>query len=215
MANQATLYSAIGDQAAAENMLRDALAVLKRSPNVSPVQVAEAESRLAEVFLVEGNHKEAEQRIERALPVLKTADETIETANALNNLGLVRRWQHRYAESLDLVSTAVAMTKQKYGADHPLVLRPLNNVAVLYYLMGHNEEADATFEQARKLCLKALPPGHPSYASLLNNYAAFLRKTGEKSRAKTMEAQARSMNRDNRSRDGLGLTVDVSSFRHP
>jgi Tfp pilus assembly protein PilF len=103
--------------------------------------------------------------------------------------------------------------EQHEGPDHPLLLRPLNNMAVLYDQAGQREEAEATFKRARSICEKYLSPDHPSYAAVLTNYAAFLRHAGEKSRAKDIEEQARALTRQNASRQGLGLTVDVSSFR--
>jgi tetratricopeptide (TPR) repeat protein len=180
-----------------------------------PLRTAEIQSRLGEALLMMGRREEAERTIDLALPVLTANGDSVERAVALNNLGLIRRWQRRYSEAIEYVAQSEAILEKMYFPDHPVILRPLNNLAVLYTWTGRNTEADAIFQRALDICRKKLPENHPSYVALLQNYAVFLRKTGEKSRAKTIEAKARSLVRENSRRDGLSLTVDVSSFRHP
>jgi len=213
LANLGTIYLGHGGIASAGSMLREALQIETRLPNPDPVQIATVQSRLAEAQANRRGYEEAERTIGLALPVLRRTGEELEVASTLGNLGLVRRWQRRYDESLELTSQQIAMLENMFGPAYPLLLRPLNNLAVVYSLAGRTEEAGAAFRRALAICEKSLPPSHPSHATLLANYARFLRGIGEKTQAKVMEAEARSLSCDNARRDGLGMTVDVSGFR--
>jgi tetratricopeptide (TPR) repeat protein len=212
-ANLGTVYLRYGDIVPAASMLREALQIETQLPDPDPIQVAAEQSRLAEALASRRRYEEAERMLELALPVLERAGQTSEVATTLNSLGMVRSCQRRYDESLELIGKAVATVEEKVGSEHPLLLRPLNNLALVYALAGRTEEAGATFRRALAICEKSLPPDHPSRAALLVNYARFLRGIGERTQAKAMEAEARSLARDNARRDGLALTVDVSSLR--
>jgi tetratricopeptide (TPR) repeat protein len=212
LTNLGTAYSSGGDLASGEGILRSALQIQMTLADANPLQTATIQTRLAQALLNHGHFEEAERLIDASLPVLKTQGDPLDVAISINNLGLVRQWQHRYGEALDLVSSSISMVEQKYGPEHPLLLRPLMNLGVLYARAGRNDEAEAAFARAKSLCEKTLSPTHPSYVMLLANYAEFLKRAGEKSRAKAMEQQAHSLARDNGRRNGLGLTVDASAF---
>lgn len=212
LTNLGTAYSSGGDLASGEGMLRNALQIQMSLSDANPLQTATIQTRLGQALLNHGHFDEAGRLIEAALPVLKARGDPLDIAISINNLGLVRQSQHHYGEALELVSSSISMVEQKYGPEHPLLLRPLTNLAVLYARAGRNGEAEAAFARAKNLCEKTLSTTHPSYAMLLANYAEFLKRTGEKSRAKAMEQQAHSLARDNGRRNGLGLTVDASAF---
>jgi tetratricopeptide (TPR) repeat protein len=198
----------------AEGALRDALKIQMHLQPPNRLRIAMAQSRLGEALLSQGKRREAQKLIETALPVLQVSGaEDSEIAITINNLALVRHGQHRYDETIQLLTSSLELIEKEFGAEHPLLLRPLNNIAVVYHQVGKDAEAAAAFRRAQALCDKLLPPTHPSHTALLINYAAFLRHSGEKARAKTMEEEARSLNRDNARAMGLGLTVDVTAFR--
>jgi tetratricopeptide (TPR) repeat protein len=213
VANLGTIYLGHGNMPSAENLLREALHIQESFPNANPVQVAIIRVRLADVLQQRHRNAEAEQMVQQAFPVLESAGEATDASLAKNTLGLVRRQQRRFAESLDLILQGVGMLEKKVGPDHPLLLRQLNHLAAAYALAGDTAEADATFRRAEAICEKTLPLNHPTRAALLANYAGFLRHIGEKAQAKAMESEARSLIRDSNTRQGVGYTVDVSSFR--
>jgi tetratricopeptide (TPR) repeat protein len=210
----ATTFNSVGEFASAESRLREALAIELRLEPVDRVAVAMIQSRLGESLIGLHKHAEAERMVEAALPVLQNAGAgRTEVAIALNNLALVRQWQRRYDEAIRLLTSSIAMITAAYDAQHPLMLQSLNNLAVVYGQVGRDADADAAFRRAEAICDRYLPPTHPSHVALLANYAVFLRHTGEKSRAKAMEQEARSLSREGARNEGLGLTVDVSAFQ--
>jgi tetratricopeptide (TPR) repeat protein len=212
LANLGTVYLENGYFASATTTLREALQIAERLPHPDSVETAEMQSRMGEVLARQGHYAEADRMLGLALPVLKRAGATAEEATTLGSLGMLRGLERRYAEAVDATSTQVVTLETTFGPEHPRLLRPLNNLAVVYAQAGRMQEAGAAFRRAVAICEKQLPPGHPNHAALLTNYAAFLRQTGERAQAKAVEAEARSLARDNARRDGLGMTVDVSAF---
>jgi tetratricopeptide (TPR) repeat protein len=194
-------------------MLREALAIEQQLPQPNRMRLAALRSRLAETLVLRHRTKECEQMLDMAIPLLHDVSETEELSIALNSLALVRRMQHRYSEAADLLLESVTALEKKYGPDHPLLLRSVSNLAVVYSLEGRNEDAKAQFEHASRICEAHVRPGHPTYMAFLENYAEFLRRTGDKKDAKAMQARARAMAQEN-PRSAEAMTVDVSAFRH-
>jgi tetratricopeptide (TPR) repeat protein len=213
LANLATVYVGSGDMVSAENMLREALQIERQLTHPDPVEMALLKSRLAGVLAKLGRYAEAERMIGVTLPVLEGAEDTMATATTLSTLGMVRSRERRYGESLEAIGKAVAILEKKFGPDNPVLIRPLSAMAEADTLAGRKEDAGAAFRRAIAICEKSLPPGHPSRAALLAGYARYLRATGERARAKTVEAQARSLAQNIARRDGMGMTVDVSELR--
>ena len=213
IANLATAFVSGGNFLSAENLLREALEIETGPLQSSPLQVAVTRIRLSEALVDRGDYREAERQLGRALPVIRSAGDRFYTAVAINTHGVVCRHEHRDREALDAFLEAVTLVQHEYNAVHPVLVLPLNNLAVEYALVGNAAEADRTFRRAQAICEAALAPAHPSHVALLANYADFLRRTGEKSRAKAMRQQADVLVRDNAWQNGRALTVDVSAFR--
>ena len=69
----------------------------------------------------------------------------------------------------------------------------LNNLALLYKDQGRYAEAEPLYKRALAIWEKALGPEHPHVATILENYAALLRKTERTTEATKMEARAKAI----------------------
>lgn len=213
IANLGTALVSTGDFSGGEALLREAMQLETGVIHADPSQIALTQARFIEALMGRGHFAEADRLLDRALPALRATGDRFYLAVALNALGVLRRHQHRNREALDAFQQAVALTEAEYREDHPILVFPLNNLGVTYSLLGNAAEADRAFRRALDICAKALPPGHPSHAAVLANYAEFLRRSGEKSKAKAMRQEADTLLRDNARRNGRGLTIDVTAFR--
>jgi tetratricopeptide (TPR) repeat protein len=92
-------------------------------------------------------------------------------------------------------------------------MQSLNNLALTYFESGHSADAGKIMERALKIGEKGVRTEHASYGALLLNYAAYLRKTGRKSEAKEFEQRGKGVIADAYRRNGVGQTIDISSFR--
>ena len=61
------------------------------------------------------------------------------------------------------------------------------------YTQGKYAEAEPLYQRALGIWETALGPEHPNVASVLENYAVLLRKTGRESQAAEMEARAKAI----------------------
>jgi len=213
LANLGTVYLEDHQDGMGENLLRQARRIELAQPQPAPLHVAMIDMRLAQALYNRGHYEEAAGLLTNSLPVIEEHGQARDVASALNSLGLIRKAQHRYDESLELSARTVAVIENNFGSSHPLLLSPLNNLGGIYAAVGRTSEAEAAYQRAMRIAENTLGPDHPWRVTLLENYAVFLRSTGEKRQAKAMLQQARSLARQSALRQGTGMTVDVSSFR--
>ena len=214
LGNLGAWYVEAGQRAAGEKLLREALAIQSAADPPDKLRVAAARNGLAEVLCIARKYKEADPLLISALAVLeKDPRAWVETALAKNNLGVVRFLEGNHEEARRLFLQAVAMIEQRWGTDHPMLVRILSNLASLENRTGRREEAGQRLRRALDIAERRLGPEHPAYAALLANYAAFLRQEGDKSRAKVLEAQSTQILKDSSRRNGLGAVIDVNSLR--
>jgi Tfp pilus assembly protein PilF len=92
-------------------------------------------------------------------------------ATALNELGVLYRYQGRYAEAQPLFQRSLAIQEKVLGRDHPNVATALNNLAGLYSNQARYADAEPLYRRALAIREKALGPDHPDVATSLNNLA--------------------------------------------
>jgi tetratricopeptide (TPR) repeat protein len=132
-----------------------------------------------------------------------------EIGTLLGDLGVVRQFQGRNDEAIRLFREAIAMHEAELGAEHPILIRPLVNLAGAQSATGGHAEADAGFRRAVRIAEQRLGTEHPAYSDVLLSYATFLRSTGHKREAKSFEARVRNARQEIARRDGAGLTVEA------
>jgi tetratricopeptide (TPR) repeat protein len=212
--NLATLYAETGQQSRAERLAREALALVSEFSPPDELGLAMARGGLAMIVDRGGRHEEAIRLSAAALAVLErypTAwGQVVATLDTMGTAFFVRG---DTSEAERLFQRALAVTEERAGAEHPLLTRVLCNLGVVAARMGRHEEAGERLRRAIAIAAQRLGTTHPMYGSLLATYAALLRQTGEKARAKVMETQSSQILRENRARNGLGSVIDVSALR--
>jgi tetratricopeptide (TPR) repeat protein len=101
-----------------------------------------------------------------------------DTAQGLNNLGLLYDAQGHYEEAESLYQRALQIREKVLGPEHPDTAQGLNNLGWLYYAQGHYEEAESLYQRALQTWEKILGPEHPNTASSRHNLADLYRKQG-------------------------------------
>jgi tetratricopeptide (TPR) repeat protein len=208
LSNLGLLQIEAGRPERAERFLREAVALQEAAGPPDPVRLASVRNALAEYLVVTGRIAEAEPLLTAAAASVSGAD----ADNALNNLAVVRLAQGRTAEAQQMLQKALADMERINGRSHPILLRPLNNLATAQ-VRNHDDAARTTFRRAIDLAEKTLGDQHPLYAQILDNYARYLRQTGDKRRSRDLAARAARILKENARRNGIGATVDVAAFR--
>ena len=106
----------------------------------------------------------------------------------------------------------MALVEAEMGSEHPLLLHPLSNLAVIYAESGRRDDADAIFRRTLSIAQTRLGTENSTYGNLLHTYAAFLRKGGHKPEAKTLEARSKRVLSEAARRSGAGETIDITAF---
>ena len=79
-----------------------------------------------------------------------------------------------YFEATEIAKQALAAAERKFGPEHPVVAKVLNNLATLYFVQGRDAEAEPLFTYALVVLKRALGPDHLDVVAA-SNYLAGLR----------------------------------------
>jgi CHAT domain-containing protein len=136
--------------------------------------VASSLNNLANVYLYQGKHAEAEGLYKRALAVREKAlgASHPHVAGDLHNLANVYRSQGKHADVEGLAKRAHAILEKAFGQDHPNVARSLNNLALVYKEQGKYADAEGFLKRALAVREKTFGADHPDVASALTTLAA-------------------------------------------
>jgi len=214
LSNLAAANLEMGQDAKAEPLVREALAIYEAALKSQDARLVKARSVLADLLIKRADYREAEPLLEGTIRFFESRpDAKRELGIARNNLGVVRRFQKRYEESRVLLESAVAATEADADSSHPALARVLDNLAMTYADLGLRDQADATFRRSIEIGETRMGPEHPVFAAMLRDYAVFLRKNGRKHEAKVFQARSRKVFQESARRNAGGMTVDVSAFR--
>lgn len=214
LANVASILVEDNQVRTGETMLRHAIDLYRNVLSPDDVRVAAARNTLAELLIAKRRYDEAAQSLNEALSIMQKRPEprTGHLALVLDNLGVVRRCQHNQGQAMQLFEKSVALIESELGSDHPLLVRPLCNLATSYAESGRPEDADLRFRRALDIAEKRFGRENSTYGNVLHSYATFLRKTGHTSQAKVLETRSKQVLSQAARRNGTGQTVDAEAF---
>ena len=138
-----------------------------------------------------GQHSDATSVAERALAIAeRQGAEQLNTASALNLLGLLYAAQGRYADAEPVYKRALALREKALGLEHPSVGTSLNNLAELYRLQGRLAEAEPLYKRDLAILEKTVGSHHQDVATSLNNLGLLLQKQQRVAEAETSFSRA-------------------------
>lgn len=132
-----------------------------------------------------GDFRKAEDYSRRSLPLLKGVVHAGYDlyANSLATLGSALRRQYRTSEAEAIYRELLDRQRQRYGADHYLIGRALNNYALLLSTEGKLQAAEEALLEAVRI-IKKNPESNPSALAITHyNLGALHRTAGELPRA--------------------------------
>jgi len=158
-----------------------------------------------------GRYQEAIPIAERAVEVAKRVrgPEHPETADALNNLGLVFEKIGDSAKAEPLFQEALRIRQKVLGPEHPGTAQSLNNLAELYQAMDEYAKAKPLLQEALRVRQKVLGPENPLTAQSLNNLARLYRTMGEYAKAEPLFQEALPMHRSGLALAGAQTTIEA------
>jgi CHAT domain-containing protein/tetratricopeptide (TPR) repeat protein len=192
LANLASLYHAMGDHAAAEPLLQQALETLRsilgeNHPGVVPTLYA-----LGGLYRDMGNYAAAEPLFRQALEITRTTlgERHLGFGQSLNSLAMLYLAMGKYAEAEPLLRQALEITRATLGEGHIGFAQGLSILATLYHALGNYAEAEPLFRRALQIYRTALGEEHPDVARTLSNLGEQYRMMGNYTEAEPLLRQA-------------------------
>lgn len=194
VASGSTLFLA-GQYDEAAHVLRDAVALARKSlPQASSLR-SEALTDLADALVPLGKNDEAEQLCLEALAAdrKRGPDGAPVLAKTLNSLGTVYFHAGKLAAAEAPFREALNLRERFFGHHHALTAESLGNLGILLYQAGRFDEALSIDQQALPVYREVFGKEHPEVASMMNNVGRFLLMTGQVDEAEPLLRESLAM----------------------
>ena len=168
------LYFEAGRLDSGELSLRRALPLAEQVLGPNHRQTARIALLLANIEYARGNYARAEAGWSRVLSVMEGSPvpDRITAATLRMNLGELKRFERRFAESELLLGSAIAEFEKDGNSPHPLLPTALNHLALTYMEQGQASDAERVYFRALAI-LERNPdltaPARRQHAVILNN----------------------------------------------
>jgi non-specific serine/threonine protein kinase/serine/threonine-protein kinase len=183
----------LGNQAEAERLLVEALALRRRILPPEHPDIAATLNNLGAARWASSRYREAIPPLEEALAIRQKTygPDNADVAGTVTNLALVHTALADYRRALPLAQRALAILERVHGGDHTDVATARTNLADIYARLGRRSEALAAYERAIPTLEARLGPDHPSLAPALRGYAAALAASGRRGEAEALMERVR------------------------
>lgn len=167
------VYRGLGDYNEARQLFTTALNLrIQTSGNRHP-EVAEIERLLGNTLIKQGKPTEAAPFVEHSLLLRRQIfpADSLEVADSLQELALLRRSQQRMEEAESLFKNTLQILSKHDGTAAPQLVSVLSDFAGLYVFKGDYVAAEPLFKNALLLANKTFGDNHPETAIQMQNLA--------------------------------------------
>ena len=177
LSNLAMLHLQLGDQARAEPLLLEALALNRANEDLDIVYNLR---NLSVLYSTQGRMAEAELLAKESLVYRRRflPDAPEQLASSLQGLGVISVAQGELEQACAYIEEARDVLRRGLPPGHEAMAACLNNLGEVYRHLGRVDDADAAYSEALAIRRRALSAGHPKIAAVLNNLGALRRQTG-------------------------------------
>ena len=192
LAGLGLLYERQGRYDEAAHANREAVALLRQSPDAAPLVLADALHGLAFAEMRLGQYAEAERDIQEALALKRPAlgERDAGVAYSLNILGDVLTHQGRYDAAIAVHEQALGIRRERLGADHLDVGYTLHNLASAYRDQGRYDRAERVFREVVALRRRYYREPHQDLANSLSQLAFVVGMQGRDGEADSLHTEA-------------------------
>ena len=180
------------NQIEAESLMRRALRINEVSFGPDSPDVANEMENLALSLFKSPGFGEADRFLRRIYGILQETSVTDQPKTSLpTESEILHILQSRRAEAERLMRRALSIYEVSYGAYHPKVAAPANNLALVLRETNKFDEAELLTLRALKIDEANLGPSHPTVANRLGSLAVLHEVRGKSSDALPLYAKAK------------------------
>jgi eukaryotic-like serine/threonine-protein kinase len=191
-------YNALGSAALKFNQNDEALKAFQKVIELEPDNVAGYQNLSVAYFNL--------GQFEKCIPVLQKSLELDKSPISYTNLGTVFFYLKRYPEAVPQFEEAVRLDPQS--------VENVGNLADAYRWSGKTQQANATYERAIEVALKALAV-NPRDSNRMGQIAEYYAKKGDNAHAQTFIRRARSVDSKDVTLMYVQAVVDEIAGREP
>ena len=190
--NLALLYQSMGNYAAAEPLLNQAMEICRAALGEQHPHFATSLNNLAMLYKLRGDYPAAEPLFKQAMDMRRVVlgEQHPDFAQSLSNLALLYDSMGNYAAAEPLFKQALKIYRAALGEQHPGFATSLHNLAALYKSMGNYAAAEPLYKQAMEIRRIVIGEQHPHFAHSLNNLAMLYQSMGDYTAAEPLLKQA-------------------------
>ena len=166
----------------AEKTIQDALAMSRALHGEESVNVAACYQNQAVLEQIwKQNYTLAEELTRNELRIRRAVDggDSMDTASALDNLGIYLMLQGRLDEAAPLIEESAAMIRKLGGNRHPELARALENLGNVYFLRGEYDRTEAVLGEVLAMRREVLGDDSPAVARSLTNLGSVQHRSGK------------------------------------
>lgn len=169
--NLAILYFKINDLESAEKYYNELYRYARGQPQIQPYVA----NNMGAIYLKKGDYKRAETYFQSSVDDLRQLYGGIhpDYANALSNLANTHKGLMDLNGALNLYMRVLDLDNVIYGPDNQRYATTLNNIALVYQLMGYYDLTEKLLTQSLAIRKARLGEKHPLYAKNLNDLGVY------------------------------------------
>ena len=205
------VYSQLGEYAAAESLLTDAIHIYDKVEPSPTVEKAEAIKMLGFMHQDNGDYQKAQELLKQALAAFEQTKglmnrEAAEIIARLGNLTWFNKGEFHSADSL--LNKALTIEKKINPDNHLRIANVNNDLAAMKHGRGLLVEAKSYYSEAISGYRK-LTETHANLAIILGNYAAVLLDMGEYDKAEKVQREALRMHREQAGEKSIDVALGL------
>lgn len=143
-----------------------------------------------------GRYSESQETLDKTVEIASEEGSGIEVlCEALDRLADFYKSTGSYSRSEPLYRRLLDLKAENYGTDNPAYLVTVNDLALLHYAQGKNQESEMLYQSLIPSLEEQLPEDSLELAVALENYGALLRRLKRETESASLLARAREIRR--------------------
>ncbi|HMB70366.1 MAG TPA: tetratricopeptide repeat-containing protein kinase family protein, partial [bacterium] len=191
----AMFLTRMGRSDEAETRLREALEILRGTPDAEQTLLAMTLSNLGGVLMDAGDYESAEEAVREAVALRRELyrNRHPKLAISLQKLATIRQKRDDLEGAEALLTESLEMTRATLGPVNDEVARVLNELAIVAFYRRDMATARDRFAESLAVFEQILPEGHATLITMANNLATIALEVGDVERADATYARVLEM----------------------